>query len=71
VRWESPRLSRSCPISVVPFDNLSHWELFDADAGQDLAVEIREYLIPDFSRWQDPAVLETQVHALLAGLRAD
>jgi hypothetical protein len=58
------------PISLVPFDTLKQWELFDADSGQDLAVEIREYLIPDFSAWQDTAVFEKQTKALLAGLGA-
>lgn len=59
------------PISLVPFDTLKQWELFDADSGQDLAVEIREYLIPDFSAWHNPAVFEMQIKALLEGLRAD
>jgi hypothetical protein len=58
------------PISLVPFDTLKKWKLFDADAGQDLAVEIREYLIPDFSAWRDSGVFEKQVKALLKGLRA-
>lgn len=58
------------PISLVSFDTLKQWELFDADSGQDLAVEIREYLIPDFSRWRDAAVFETQTRALLSGLGA-
>jgi len=58
------------PISLVPFERLRAWELFDADSGQDLAVEIREYLIPDFSRWQDRKTFDTQVRALLAGLKA-
>jgi uncharacterized protein YjbI with pentapeptide repeats len=29
------------------------WECFDADAGKDSGREIREYFIPDFSRWKD------------------
>jgi hypothetical protein len=58
------------PISLVPFDVLKRWELFDADNGQDLAVEIREYLIPDFSRWNDASTFEQQLKALLKGLKA-
>jgi hypothetical protein len=58
------------PISLVTFDKLKKWELFDADAGQDLAVEIREYLIPDFSAWRDLGAFDTQVRALLKGLRS-
>ncbi len=58
------------PISLVAFDKLKQWELFDADTGQDLAVEIREYLVPNFSGWQDPATFERQFRGLLAGLKA-
>jgi hypothetical protein len=31
---------------------LRGWECFDADAGKDSAREIREYYIPDFSKWK-------------------
>jgi hypothetical protein len=41
------------PISVVPFDGIRAWKLFDADTGIDSAREIREYFIPDFSDWKD------------------
>jgi hypothetical protein len=58
------------PISLVPFDTLKQWDVFDSDSGQDLAVEIREYLVPDFSAWQDSAVFEKQLKALLGGLKA-
>jgi hypothetical protein len=58
------------PISLVPFETLRRWELFDADSGHDLAVEIREYLIPDFSGWQVAAAFERQLEKLLAGLKA-
>ena len=37
------------PISLVPFETIRGWENFDADSGKDLAREIREYFIPDFS----------------------
>jgi hypothetical protein len=40
------------PISLVPFDRIQEWEMFDADSGEDLAVNIREYFIPDFSNWR-------------------
>ncbi len=39
------------PIALVPFDVLIEWELFCSDEGRDLAREIREYFIPDFSVW--------------------
>jgi uncharacterized protein YjbI with pentapeptide repeats len=44
------------PLSLVPFEELRDWKCFDADIGKDSAREIREYLIPDFSRWTDHTV---------------
>ena len=41
------------PIGIVPFDKISSWEFFDSDSGRDLAREIREYHIPDFSSWKE------------------
>jgi uncharacterized protein YjbI with pentapeptide repeats len=41
------------PIRLVDFETLRDWECFDADSGKDLAVELREYFIPDFSNWKD------------------
>jgi TIR domain/Pentapeptide repeats (8 copies) len=40
------------PIRLVGFEMLRDWVCFDADAGKDIAVEIREYFIPDFSNWK-------------------
>lgn len=57
------------PVSLVPFERLRSWELFDADSGQDLANELRGYLIPDFSKWHDQAKFEAQLQALLRGLK--
>jgi hypothetical protein len=34
------------PIRLVDFDTLREWECFDADEGEDLAVEVREYFTP-------------------------
>jgi hypothetical protein len=56
------------PISLMPFDELKSWELFDGDLGQDLAIEIREYFIPDFSNWQQPAAFDQGLGRLLEGL---
>ena len=41
------------PITLVPFDRIKAWKLFDADTGIDSAREIREYYVPDFSNWKD------------------
>jgi uncharacterized protein YjbI with pentapeptide repeats len=42
------------PIRLCDMDTLKSWECFDADSGRDIAVEIREYFIPDFSDWNKP-----------------
>jgi hypothetical protein len=41
------------PVRLVSFETIRDWELFDADEGKDLAVELREYYIPDFSDWKN------------------
>ena len=59
------------PIMLVDFETIRDWECFDADAGKDLAVEVREYFIPDFSDWKDPDAFESAFDSLLRGLKAD
>lgn len=58
------------PIRLVDFETIKHWECFDADSGKDLAVELREYYIPDFSNWKDHDAFETEFAKLLRDLRA-
>jgi hypothetical protein len=41
------------PVSIVSFTDIRTWESFYADEGIDLAEEIREYYIPDFSDWKN------------------
>ena len=41
------------PIGLVEFSKIREWTAFDADVGKDMAREIREYYIPDFSNWKD------------------
>ena len=57
------------PIRLVPFEAIQRWKCFDADTGRDLAREIREYFIPDFSNWQDKASFDEGFDKLLADLR--
>ena len=40
------------PIRLCDMATLKAWECFDADSGRDIAEEIREYFIPDFSEWK-------------------
>lgn len=59
------------PVSLVPIKDIKKWECFDADSGRDLAVEIREYFIPDFSEWKNEKIYKKCVNKLLGGLQAD
>ena len=58
------------PISIVPLEVIRKWECFDADTGKDLALEIREYLIPDFSNWKREKSFVSQFQRILLGLQA-
>jgi hypothetical protein len=59
------------PISLVPFGEIQKWELFDSDEGRDLAQEIREYYIPDFSNWKDYDKFNVEFDKLLRDLQAE
>lgn len=56
------------PVRLVPFETVKTWSAFDADTGRDLAREIREYFIPDFSAWQDDAAYEREIGRLIRAL---
>jgi hypothetical protein len=47
------------------------WRCFDADSGRDLAIEVREYFIPDFSNWKNHDSFEAAFDKLLRDLRAE
>jgi TIR domain/Pentapeptide repeats (8 copies) len=57
------------PIRLADFDLIQNWECFDADGGKDLAVELREYYIRDFSNWKDSDAFEAEFTKLLRDLR--
>jgi hypothetical protein len=59
------------PIRLVDFETIQAWQCFDADTGRDLAVEVREYFIPDFSNWKDHDQFEEAFARLMADLRAE
>src|SRR5262249_836555 len=65
------RPRKRLPIRLVSFDQIRQWEYFDSDSGKDLAAEIREYFIPDFSNWNDPDSFEAAFSRLLDDLKAD
>jgi len=58
------------PIRLVDFETIQRWECFDADSGKDLAAEVREYSIPDFSNWKDHDSFEKEFAKLLRDLKA-
>lgn len=59
------------PIRVVDFEEIRGWRCFDSERGKDLAVEIREYFIPDFSHWRNEEAFGKAFDQLLLALRAD
>lgn len=58
------------PIRLVDFESIRKWSAFDSDTGKDLATEMREYFIPDFSNWRDPKSFEDAFARLLRDLKA-
>lgn len=59
------------PIRLVDFETIEKWECFDADGRKDLAVELREFYIPDFSNWKDHDAFEAEFKKLLGALKAE
>jgi hypothetical protein len=59
------------PVRLVEFSTLRDWECFDADTGKDSAREIREYFIPDFSRWKEHDCYQEAFDRLLRDLKTE
>jgi hypothetical protein len=59
------------PVRLASYEALREWKLFDADAGEDLATEIREYYIPDFSEWKNHDPYQKEFEKLLRDFRTD
>ncbi len=57
------------PIRLTSMRKLNRWECFDVDTGKDLAVEIREYHIPDFSKLDNEQSYQTAFDRLLRDLK--
>lgn len=57
------------PLRLVDMETIREWECFDADSGKDLASELREYFIPDFSQWKDHDSFESAFNRLNQDLR--
>ncbi len=61
--------SKLFPIRLVDFEVLQRWTCFDSDGGKDLAVEVREYFIPDFTNWKDNDAFEAAFDRLQKDLK--
>ena len=53
----------------ISYEQLQEWECFDADRGKDSAREIREYYIPDFTKWKDHDQYQEEFKKLLRDLK--
>lgn len=58
------------PIRLVDFKTIKAWKCFDSETGTDLAVELREYFVPDFTQWKDHDAFEQAFKRLLRDLTA-
>jgi uncharacterized protein YjbI with pentapeptide repeats len=58
------------PVRLTDYRTLKKWECHDSKSGKDLAEELRQYFIPDFSNWKDHDQFEKAFSRLLKDLRA-
>jgi len=80
--WVKTEMAKACkretregkwvlfPVRLVGFERLRDWESFDADTGKDSAREIREYFIPDFSRWKEHDSYQAGLGRLVGDLKS-
>jgi hypothetical protein len=59
------------PIRLCEFQQLQDWECPDSLSGTDLAEEVRQYFIPDFSNWKNHEAFEAGFQKLLRDLLAE
>ena len=59
------------PVRLTDYETLERWECRDSLSGKDLAEELRQYFIPDFSNWKDHDQFETAFARLLKDLRTE
>jgi hypothetical protein len=75
LRARKRELTEGCrvlfPVRIIGMDKLSSWNLLDPDSGRNLAEEVRQYFIPDFSNWNDPQLFERGFMRLLRDLQAN
>jgi hypothetical protein len=59
------------PVGLATYDQIQGWECFDADTGKDLAREISEYVIPEFSTCKDHDSYRKAFDRLFWNLKTD
>jgi TIR domain len=59
------------PVRLTDYQTLEKWECHDSKSGKDLAEELRQYFIPDFSNWKEHDLFEAAFARLLKDLRAE
>jgi len=57
------------PIRLTDMNTLQEWECVDPDSGEDLALEVRKYHLPDFTNWKEHDAFEAAFAKLLRDLR--
>jgi CheY-like chemotaxis protein len=53
------------PIRIIDFRQIAKWRSFNSDIGRDMAVELREYFIQDFSNWISQSAYKRSLKKLL------
>jgi hypothetical protein len=69
VAGKKERRQKLFPIGLCQYKAIRDWECFDSDLGADLAKEVRELHIPDFSKWKDHDEFEKAFANLLRDLK--
>src|SRR5271166_1660012 len=69
-REEREKKNLLFPITLAAMEEVKKWQLFDADLGVDSAREVREYFIPDFSRWKEHDAYHAALGRLVGDLKA-
>jgi len=59
------------PLALVPFKTVKAWRQFNAEIGSDNARRIREFYIPDFSKWKEHDAYSAAFARLLEALRTE
>jgi hypothetical protein len=59
------------PVRLTDYETLERWVCRDSLSGKDLAEEVRQYFIPDFSHWKEHDEFEAAFARLLEDLKTD